>query len=179
MPYYQCTKHPRTSQAERVDRPGYHFRPKRFSASPWVHRWAFTGGRNASDARLLQSARAIKRWHGGAVCTSRRTQSGYLRYQPTIRTRIASSRRPDQRRISLEAAPYLGPADPLRPSRAPRMPQSRGLCPMLPRCCPRDSVCPRPRADRPHGLRAAIHIRELKGQIIQHLCNPRLPLRSL
>ena len=66
MPYSQFTAHPRTSQAERVDRPGYHFRPKRFSASPWVHRWAFTGGRNASDASLLQSARAIKRWHGGA-----------------------------------------------------------------------------------------------------------------
>ena len=66
MPYNQDTEHPRTSQAKRVDRPGYHFRPKRFSVSPWVHRWAFTGGRNASDARLLQSARAIKRWHGGA-----------------------------------------------------------------------------------------------------------------
>ena len=66
MPHNQDTEHPRTSQAKTLDRPGYHFRPKRFSVSPWVHRWAFTGGRNASDARLLQSARAIKRWHGGA-----------------------------------------------------------------------------------------------------------------
>ena len=66
MPYNQDTEHPRTSQAKRVDRPGLQFRPRHFSVSPWVHRWAFTGGRNATDAEMLQSARAIKRWHGGA-----------------------------------------------------------------------------------------------------------------
>lgn len=64
MPYNQDTEHPRTSQPKRLDRPGLQFRPRHFSVSPWVHRWAFTGGRNARDASLLQSARATLRKHG-------------------------------------------------------------------------------------------------------------------
>ena len=66
MLHFKNNALPGTSQAKRLDRLGPHFRPKRFSVSPWVHIWAFTGGRNARDAELLQSARATLRKHGYA-----------------------------------------------------------------------------------------------------------------